>query len=83
MYKLKTRIALILVGAFSAPFVTLFLCMLITLPTGRATSAYVGALEMTIIMNIVAPTVGASIGYLAGKRKFSPNSANKINQLIR
>ncbi|PVX23865.1 MAG: hypothetical protein CW691_09520 [Candidatus Bathyarchaeum sp.] len=78
MYKLKTRIALILVGALLAPFATLFLFMIITLPTGFATSHYLGALEVTIIMNVIAPTVGASIGYLAGKRKFSLNLSTKL-----
>lgn len=77
MYNLKTRIALILVGAFLAPFATLFLFIIIGLLTGYATSQYLGALEVTIIMNVIAPTVGASISYLAGKRKFSLASPTK------
>ena len=71
--QLKNKIALILVGAFLAPFVALFLFILITFATGLGASQYLGALEMTIIMIVVAPAVGASVGYLIGKRKLSLN----------
>jgi hypothetical protein len=80
---LKTRLALIVVGALLAPFATLFLFILITFVTGLGASRYLGALEMTIIMIVVAPAVGASVGYLIGKRKISLNSSNEINQLIK
>lgn len=76
--KLKTRIALILVGALLTPLIFLFIFILITFVTGLGASRYLGALEMTIIMNVVAPAVGASVGYLIGKRKLSLNLSNKI-----
>ena len=76
--RLKSRIALILVGAFLAPFATLFLFILFTFTTGLGASQYLGALETTIIMNVVAPAVGACVGYLIGKRKISLNSSNKL-----
>jgi hypothetical protein len=76
--KLKTRIALILVGALLTPLIFLFIFILITFVTGLGASQYLGALEMTIIMNVVAPAVGASVGYLIGKRKLSLNLSNKI-----
>jgi hypothetical protein len=76
--KLKTRIALILVGTLLTPLIFLFIFILITFVTGLGASRYLGALEMTIIMNVVAPAVGASLGYLIGKRKLSLNVSNKI-----
>jgi len=78
VYTFKTRIALILVGAFLAPFATLFLFIIIGLITGYASSQYLGALEVTIIMNVIAPTIGASISYLAGKKKFTLTSSTKV-----
>ncbi len=69
--KLTTRIALILVGAILAPVILLFLFLLVTFATGMGSSRYLGPSETTIIMNVVVPAVGASVGYLAGKRKLS------------
>jgi hypothetical protein len=79
---LKTRIALIMFGAFLALGTLEFIFILITLVTGMGTSRYLGAFETKTLLT-VAPIVGASIGYLIGKRKISLNSSNKNNQLIK
>jgi hypothetical protein len=75
--KLKTRIALILVGAFLALGTLEFIFILITLVTGMGTSRYLGAFETKTLLT-VAPIVGASVGYLIGKRKLLLNLSNKI-----
>jgi hypothetical protein len=74
----KGRIALILIGAFLAPFVTLLLFILITFATGLGASHYLGALEMTILTYVLAPAFGASVGYMIGKRKLSLDISDTI-----
>ena len=69
--KLKTRIVLILVGALLAPLLVEFTFIFITLATeGRwALGQSLRALETPILHFIVYPIVGASVGYLIGKRR--------------
>jgi hypothetical protein len=69
--KLKTRIALILVGALLAPLLVEFTFIFIILATGGgwALSQSLRALETPIFHFIVYPIVGGSVGYLIGKRR--------------
>ena len=71
--KLTTRIAVILTGTFLVPFILLFSLVFYTLLTGApASSSYLGPSETTLIMNVVAPSIGACIGYFIGKRRTQP-----------
>jgi formate/nitrite transporter FocA (FNT family) len=70
--KLKTRIALIVVGAILAPLLVEFTFIFITLAVGGGTwalSQSLRALETPIFHFIIYPIVGASVGYLIGKRR--------------
>lgn len=71
--KLTTRIAVILTGTLLAPFILLFSMVFLTLFAGLpASSSYLGPLETTLIMNVVAPSIGACIGYFIGKKRTQP-----------
>jgi hypothetical protein len=70
--KLKTRIALILFGALLAPLIVEFTFIFITLAVGGGTwalSQSLRVLETPIFHFIIYPIVGASVGYLIGKRR--------------
>jgi hypothetical protein len=75
--RLTTRIAVILTGTLLAPFILLFSFLFYTLLTGApATSSYLGPLETTLLMNVVAPSVGACVGFFIVKNRthFSPTA---------
>ena len=68
--QLMNKIAFILIGAFLAPVVTLFLGAFIVLVTGGASLvSYLGIWQSFFLVFIVAPIIGASITYLMGKRR--------------
>ncbi|PVX25882.1 MAG: hypothetical protein CW716_07120 [Candidatus Bathyarchaeum sp.] len=71
--RLTTRIVVMLTATLLAPFIVLFSLLYITLITeGHATTFYLGPAESNLIMNGIAPIVGACVGYFIVKK----NTAN-------
>ena len=71
--KLTKRIVVILTATLLAPFILLFSLLYITLLTGApATSSYLSPWETTLIMNVIAPSIGACVGYFIVKRRTQP-----------
>ena len=67
--QLMNRIGFILGPACLAVGGALFSLAFIALVTGGASANYLGPWGTLIIMYVVAPIIGASIGYLIGRRR--------------
>ncbi len=67
--KLSNKLAFIVGPALLSVGVALFSLALISLITGVSTVNYLGPLGTILVMYVVAPVVGASIGYWIGKRR--------------
>ena len=71
--RLTSRIVVLLTATLLAPFILLFSLLYITLLTGApATSSYLTPLETTLIMNVIAPSIGACVGYFIVKKRTQP-----------
>lgn len=68
--QLMNKIAFIGAGACLAPAITLFALAFIVLATGWASPAsYMGTWQTFILLFVVTPIIGASIGYWIGRRR--------------
>lgn len=67
--KLSNKLAFILGPALLSVGVALFSLALISLITGVSTVNYLGPSGSIFVMYVVAPVIGASIGYWMGKRR--------------
>ncbi|PVX23361.1 MAG: hypothetical protein CW691_10850 [Candidatus Bathyarchaeum sp.] len=71
--QLTNKIAFILGPACLAVGAALFSLVFISLATGGASANYLGSMGTLIIMYVIAPSIGGSLGYLIGKkRNFMP-----------